>query len=193
VQARDKAGSLEIVGKVLPDELVPLDFEDDDIAEPASGALAEAEPVGTPDAEDLVLADIGNGPEEIGLDTETGGDERADLLSGEFLEESEEGDRWALDNSTLDIEQELDLDDDEHGWTEDSEGMGGAFDEELGLDDADDSLVDDGGLEGVDDPLLDNLAVSDGDEDSLLSDDDDLEDDEEDYQGDLGDAVLGRE
>jgi hypothetical protein len=195
VQAHDKAGSLEIVGKVLPDELFLPDFEDDDIADPASSALAEGEPVGTPDADDLVLADIGNGPEEIGLDAETGGDERADLLSGELLdgEESEEGDRWALDNSTLDIEQELDLDDDEHGWTEDSEGMGGAFDEELGLDDDDDSLVDDGGLEGVDDPLLDNLAV--GDEDSLLSDDDDddLEDGEEDYQGDLGDAVLGRE
>lgn len=197
MQGRDKAGSLEIVGKVLPDERELPDLEDDDIEEPTGSLGSEEELVGTPDAEELALSDIGEGPEEIGLDVETGSDERAEAaVTAELLDstDSEEGERWSLDDRTFDIQEDLELEDDEQGWTEDSEGMGGAFDEEVGLSD-EESPADDGGLEGVDDPMLDSFALEeDEDEDSLLSDSDDLDDDEEeDLESDFGDSLLGRE
>ena len=169
MQARDKAGSLEIVGKVLPDELLLPDLEDDDLEEPTDKLGAGEELVGTTDAEELILADIGEGPEEVGLDVETGAeDERGEAAAGAELldaDDSEEGDRWALEDR-IELESDLDLDDDddEGGWTQDSEGMGGTFDEEVGLDD-EESATDDGGLEGVDDPMLDDFAAEEDEDD----------------------------
>ncbi len=173
------------------------DLDGEDESQSPEQALSDEEPVGTPDAEELLLSDIGDGPEEVGLDAETEGDARAEALGSELWdgEEADEGgEPWTLDERGLDDELEFEFEEDEHGWTEDSEGMGAAFDEEFSLED-ETASVDDGGLEGVEDPLLDQLNV-DEDDDSLLSDDHDLEGaeaDADDYASELSDAVLGRE
>ncbi|MFT3922605.1 MAG: hypothetical protein QM778_08740 [Myxococcales bacterium] len=175
------------MGKVLPDELVFPDLEDDEDTQ----LEGDEELVGTPDADDIVLADIGGGPEEIGLDAETGADERgegalgAELLDADDLDDGES--RWSLDEKSLEIEDELDLDDEDERWTEDSEGMGSALGDDLDLDD-DESLTDDGGLEGVDDPMVDGLDL-DGDEDGLLEKRAIDDEDEEESANELGDEL----
>ena len=134
------------MGKVIAEEDELLDlldaFEDED-----------EEAIGVEDADALDLAEIEDAPEDVGLDVET----FAGTESGLALDEDDDDDgESALDDSTLDIDGELDDDEDEHGWTEGSEGTGDAFDEPL--EDEDDEADDDGGLEGVDDPLIDALV-----------------------------------
>ncbi len=174
MQARDKAGSLEIVSKVLPD--------DDDLPDlPEDDALGDEEAVGTKDADELVLAEIAEGPESIGLDVEAGVDELGEAADFLDLEEGEEG-SWALEEDGLRFEDELDLEDDDEVFTSDSEAMAGVWDDaDLGLDDEAQS-DDDGGLEGVEDPLLDELGIEE--RDPLALDDDDDDDDE------VGEAEL---
>lgn|GEM_PF-4082943 len=187
MQACDKAGSLEIVGKVLPDEIELPDLEGADHDEPEETQREGEELVGTPDAEELVLADIGGGPEEIGLDAETYADERGDqALSAELLDaddgEEGEGARWALDEKSLEFEEDLGLDEEEERWTEDSEGMGSALEDSFDLDD-EDGVSDDGGLEGVEDPSMDGLALDEDEDDEVvlpLRDEEDEDEDEDD-------------
>jgi hypothetical protein len=182
VQARGKAGSLEIVGKVLPDD-------DDDLSVPTDELGGDEELVGTDDTEELVLAELGEGPEEVGLDVELGADERSESVTLDLLDaDEEEGTRWALDDALADVDEELDVADEEGGWTADSEGLGGVWDDEVGIDD-DEENADDGGLEGVDDPLLDQLDLDALENAPLEQDDVDLEDESRDGEGDLGDEL----
>jgi len=162
------------VGKVIAEEEDELldeleDFDDED-----------EEAIGLGDGDALDRAEIEDAPEDVGLDVET----FAGTEDGLALDDDEDDPtESALDDSTLDIDGDLDDEEDEHGWTEGSEGTGGAFDEPLDDDDeADES--DDGGLEGVDDPLID--ALVDDEEHSIPIDgggDDDADD---------GEGVLDR-
>jgi hypothetical protein len=160
VQGRDKAGSLEFVGKVLA-AAREQHADDDSLDELGAGRLGrDDEALGTPDADELVLAEIGDGPEEVGLDTESGADEQADVGALELLDlEEDDGARAALDDALPDLADDFAQDEDEQSWTEDSEGFGGSWEEDdLELDDEAESS-DDGGLEGVDDPLLERLEI----------------------------------
>lgn len=189
MQARDKAGSLEIVNKVLPhdDEFPELteELSDEDDARPGSGvSLRDEEVVGTGDAEELTLAEIDDGPESIGLDVETGTGDRSDGFSDGTaeLQDSDEGEAgsWTLDEAGIEagieVDAELSLDEAEDGWTEESEGAQGVWDDGLGLED-DEAVEDDGGLEGVEDALLDELGLEDA-EPARGRDDDEDDDDE---------------
>ena len=132
------------MGKVIAEEDELLELLDE---------LEDEEAIGLDDSDALDLAEIEDAPEDVGLDVET----FAGTESGLALDDDEDDDaESALDDSTLEIEGELDDDEEEHGWTEGSEGTGDAFDEPL--DDDDDDAADDGGLEGVDDPLIDALV-----------------------------------
>lgn len=127
-----------------------IDEEEDELPE-LSDLDAAAEELGLDDG-DLSSDEIEEAPEDVGLDVETmGGIEDGDES---FLEE--DGEPSALDDATLDFEGDLDDEEDEDGWTVESEGTGAAFDEEL-ADDDEDSSADDGGLEGVEDPSIDDI------------------------------------
>ncbi len=172
MQARDKAGSLEIVSKVLPDDddfpELPDEVSDDEVQ------IGTEELVGTKDADELVLAELGEGPESVGLDTESGVEERGEGAADFLDAEDGDGGSWTHEEAGIDVEAELDLGDDDEGFTGDSEGMAGSWDDdELGLDD-DAPFDDDGGLEGVEDPLLDELGLEER-EGSVLDDDGDAE------------------
>ncbi len=145
-----------------------------DAGSDASGA---DEPLGVDDAEALVSADIADGPEEVGLDTEAGlGRDGQDYG---LLDDEPEGE--ADENEPLEgFEPELDADDeDEGGWTDDSEGSNEPVDTDAIADD-ETPLEDDGGLEGVDDPMLEGLSdelppllpdgASDEESDTLVED-----------------------
>ena len=156
------------------DLLAELDEELDDIAKgdlEAPGGSSEE--LGLEDA-DALADEIDEAPEEVGLDVETldsaaGGDET-------FDDEDEEGS--ALDDSKLDFGSELDDDDeDEEGWTAESEGSAGSWDEDL-LDEGEDEPADDGGLECVEDPTLDDFVDEEA-ESSIPLDGDDLNADED--------------
>lgn len=156
------------------------DDDEDELSEllDALDEDGDEEAIGIDDAEALDLAEIGDAPEDVGLDVETL-ESSDDTLSG--LDDDQEGDEGesTLDDETLDIDSDLDDEDDEAGWTEGSEGAGEAFDDdELLGDDDDPDDADDGGLEGVDDPLID--ALIDDEERSIRIDggDDDAEEDE---------------
>lgn len=122
----------------LQDELPPLSTQD---AEEELGLEGADEP------------ELDEGPEEIGLDVETL-DAEADEL--DLPEDGDEG--YLLDDDKLELEGELDDELDEDGWLDESEGAGAAWDDDT-LDDEDDVADDDdGGLEGVEDPSLDDFA-----------------------------------
>jgi hypothetical protein len=133
--------------------------------------------IGVEDAEDLLLSELRDEPEDVGLDTESAGAEGA--LVTQLLDIDD--DESALDDGAgpLDLEDDIDAEGDEHGWTEGSEGSAGEDPWEEGLgDELGDSLGDDGGEEGVDDPLLDGLpeelqrpgALDEDNEEGVLDD-----------------------
>jgi hypothetical protein len=161
------------VAKILPD--------DDELPELPGELGPDDELAGTADADDLVLADIGDGPEELGLDADAALD--ADSVDSALDAEEEDGVAWTLDDSPVEVDAELDLDGDEQGWTDDNEGSAEAWDDDLSLDEEETDL-DDGGLEGVEDPLLDGLD-DEGDSEALSEGDD-----EDEYPEDLGDDLV---
>ena len=155
----------------------PID-EDDEALELPAPLDGDDEVPGVAESEELALAEIPDGPEEIGLETETGMldsfEPGVDLL--------EEPSMLLDEGAHDDFLAEVDADGEEGGWLEESEGLGGSsFDEDLSLDD-DEDFVDDGGLEGVDDPMVDGI---DDDEDAKPG-----LDAEADEHDDLGEDLL---
>ncbi|MDB4986370.1 MAG: hypothetical protein JWN04_1548 [Myxococcaceae bacterium] len=148
------------------DELLELS----DLAELSDDGHGNAEEIGLDDGEELGAGEIDEAPEDVGLDVETLGGMEAGEES--FLDEDEPS---TLDNAPLELDDDLEDEEDEDGWTVESEGTGAAFDEELADDEPEPE--DDGGLEGIDDPSLDDFAEEG--ETSLSIEGDDLSADEE--------------
>jgi rRNA biogenesis protein RRP5 len=149
--------------------------DEDDAPEELSDSLP---PLSLDDPEEQGIdgadeAEIDDGPEDVGLDVETL-DPAGDELD---LPDDEEG-GYALDDDKLDIEGELDDALDEDGWLDESEGAGSAWDDDALDDEDDDSDDDDGGLEGVEDPSLDDF-VADDNETTLSIEGDDVNEEED--------------
>jgi hypothetical protein len=133
----------------------PLSELDDDLLELPQGSLADDDEVGVEDAEELLFQELDLGGEEIGLDTETGAS--ADTFGSMIVDDVDDGEDDPLDDSTLQIDADIDGDEDEQGWLEESDGaVDGEWDDAL-PDELGEEGGDDGGEEGVDDPLLDGL------------------------------------
>lgn len=158
------------MGKVIAD--------DDELPELSDSLDGDEETLGLEDGDELGLGEIEEGPEEIGLDVETlAGD--AGLEDGFDDDEDAVG---ALDDAPLELDDELDEEGDEGGWTEESEGSGASWDDDALDGEEDGDADDDGGLEGVEDPLLDDFVEEgetrisiDGDDDDELEEDHELE------------------
>ena len=132
------------------------DLEHDDLDLPEGDEPEDDGSVGVDDAEELLLSDLRDEPEEVGLDTEATGS--ADALSTQLLDLDEEADDPLADDTPLELEADIDAEGEEHGWTHDSEGAGNeGWDEASEGFDFDEEVPEDGGEEGVDDPLLDGL------------------------------------
>ncbi len=126
---------------------------DDDLLELPEGSLADDQEVGVADAEELLLQELELGSEDVGLDADTAG---ADVFGALAIDEQDDAEDDPLDDSTLEIDADIDGADDEHGWLEESDGAAaGEWDDALPDELGDEG--DDGGEEGVDDPLLDGL------------------------------------
>lgn len=149
MQAPVEAGSLKSVtgiGKTAD--------EDDDLLDLPRADGLDDEEVGVADADELLFNDLGDEPEDVGLDTEAlGGGE----LGASLDEEGDEEEAGLLDDAPLEVDPEIDAGDEEQGWTEDSEGMSEPWEDALPQDLSEDGNTDDAGEEGVDDPLLDGL------------------------------------
>jgi hypothetical protein len=144
------------VGKPIP--------EDDEVLELPAPLDPDDEAPGLAEAEELALADIPEGPEDIGLETEVGTLDSFEPGVDLDEEPSMLDDVSAAPDDTL---SELDIDDEEGGWLDESEGAQGSWDEDLVDDEEGEGFVDDGGLEGVEDPMLDGL---DDEEESVATD-----------------------
>jgi hypothetical protein len=174
------AVSLAQVGNVLDDDDALEDLSDSLPPVLEEGALEDgAEEVGVEGADE---PEIDDGPEEIGLDVETldaGGDEL------DLPDDEEQGS--ALDDDKLELDGDLDDEREEDGWLDESEGAGAAWDDES-LDDQDDAPDDDddGGLEGVEDPSLDDFAEEEETTLSIEGEDLNAEEDPERVELDLG-------
>lgn len=133
----------------------PLPELDDDLLELPEGALADDDEVGVEDAEELLFQELDLGSEDVGLDAETGS---ADAFGGMQVDDDDDADEDdPLDDATLQVDADIDTDEEEHGWLEESDGVAeGEWDDPL-PDELGDESGDDGGEEGVDDPLLDGL------------------------------------
>jgi hypothetical protein len=135
------------VAKEIPD--------DDEVLELPPSLDGDDEVPGFAEADELALAEIGDGPEDVGLEVEVG------MLDG-FEPGVDLDDEPSMLDDTMpaqdDLLAELDADDDdEGGWLAESEGSEGSWDDDLVDDNEEGGFVDDGGLEGVDDPMLDGL------------------------------------
>jgi hypothetical protein len=159
---------------------------DDDLLDLPHADGGEDEEVGVADADELLFNDLGEEPEDVGLDTEALG--AGDL--GASLEDDEEDEAQAglLDDTPLDVDADLDTGSEEQGWTEDSEGSEG-WDDELPQDLSEDGVAEDAGEEGVDDPLLDGLPEQ-GLPDLATEEEDDEEEDDA-WTDDVTLAQLG--
>lgn len=145
------------MGRPIPDDDEPLElpreFDADD------------EAAGLPEAEELAFAEISDGPEEVGLDTELG------MFDAFEPAIDADDDISVLEDETLgELVAELDADGEESGWLEESEGSGEVWEDDVS-EDEEEYGHNDGGLEGVDDPLVDGL--SDDEESTALDDDGD--------------------
>jgi hypothetical protein len=158
--------------------------DDEDELEDMEDSMQESESLGVDDADALVSLDLLDDSEEVGLDTEVGlVRDLGDVSS--FIDADDESDGDPLENDPLDgFDGELDDDADEHGWTQDSEGAGDAWEGET-LEDDEESHEDDGGVEGVDDPLLEDWVA----DLPALSEDPDLEEGDT-LVDDLGDDWI---
>jgi len=170
VQASGEAGTLEAMIGHRHDD-------DDELLELPGGSLEDGGAIGVDDSDALIDLEIDAGAEDVGLDTESlGGALLDDELEAALDAEPEEG--LAIDDIPLDLDDDLDEAGEDERWTDESEGSSFGFDDEI----EDDPLaeVDDGGLEGVDDPLiaaLENdgeLPALDGEDDAELDDDSEL-------------------
>ena len=113
------------------------------------------EGVGVEDAEELLFQELDLGSEDVGLDHETVSG--ADAFGSLVIDDDDASEDDPLDNSTLAVETDIEGDEPEHGWLEESDGStDGEWDDGL-PDELGDESGDDGGEEGVDDPLLDGL------------------------------------
>jgi hypothetical protein len=160
LQAGVNAGRLSEVGRPVLDEEELHELE---LPPPLD---ADDEATGVPGAEDVALAEIGDGPEDIGLDAEVG-------MTDGFepgVEPLEEQASVLEDEPAGELIAEVDAEGDEGGWLEESEGSAEPWSDGELDDDDEDYAGDDGGLEGVDDPLADGLDDEDGE--SHLGDDD---------------------
>ena len=154
----------------------PLSEPDDDLLELPPGSIGEDEEVGVDDAEELLFQELDLATEDVGLDAETGG---ADAFGALAIDDDDPSEDEPLEDATLPVEDDLDADEQEHGWLEDSDGSpDDGWDDSL-PDDLDDEEGDDGGEEGVDDPLLDGLP-----EDATRARRHDDEDDAEGFEDD---------
>lgn len=149
----------------------PVSDEDDDLLDIPNAGDLDDEGAGVEDAEQLLFSELDDGPEEVGLDVESiASTEGLPALNDLDDEDELAGDE---DDGPLELEDEIDAEGEEHGWTEDNEGSAAGWDDELP-----DELSDDAGLdageEGVDDPLLDGLS-----DDHALPPVDDEDDEEE--------------
>jgi hypothetical protein len=162
------------VGRQIPDE--------DDELELPGNLDGDEEAPGIAEADELALAEIDDGPEEIGLDTETGA-----IDPFEFPIDPEE-DLSLLDDGPLEeVVAEVDAEGEEGGWLEESEGSSEPLGEDLVDDDEDDEYsLDDGGLEGVDDPMLDDIE----EQEDLLGEDDDEDEPAREAHDELDDDTL---
>ncbi|MET0285393.1 MAG: hypothetical protein ABW352_13015, partial [Polyangiales bacterium] len=174
--AHAPAARLTPVGTVVDDDDTLEELSD---SLPPLGAEEGAEEVGIDGVDE---ADIDEGPEEIGLDVET-----LDAGSDELdLPDDDEGS--ALDDDKLELDGDLDDDLDEDGWLDESEGAGAAWDDDSLVDEDDAPDEDDGGLDGVEDPSLDDFADEGASETTLSIEGEDLnaEEDLERVELDLG-------
>lgn len=138
------------MSKVLPD--------DDDLLEFPEDISGEEELVGTKDVDELILAEIADGPESVGLDVESGLEDRSDA-SDPFDADDEEAESALVDEAGLEFEDDLDLEDDGESFTQEGEGLAGDWgDDDIDLDD-ESGAEDDGGLEGLEDPFYDDLGL----------------------------------
>jgi hypothetical protein len=132
------------------------DLETEDLDLPEGDEPEDDGGVGVDDADELLLSDLRDEPEDVGLDTETAGS--ADALSTQLLDLDDEAAEGSLvDDTPLELDADIDAEGDEHGWTEGSEGAGNEPWDESESFDFDEEAAEDGGEEGVDDPLLDGL------------------------------------
>lgn len=166
-----------------------LDEEEHELDDMDDDPMDEVESLGVDDGDALASMDLRDDSEDVGLDTEVGLlRDLGDLSS--LIDGDDESDGDPLENDPLDgFEGELDDGADEGGWTEDSEGAGDAWEGEALADD-EEAHEDDGGLEGVEDSLLDDWVA----DLPALSDDPDLEEGDT-LVDDLGDdwmKKLGR-
>jgi hypothetical protein len=170
VQALVNAGSLNSVtgiGKTAE--------EDEELLDLPHADGGDDEEVGVADADELLFNDLGDEPEDVGLDTEALGG--AELGASLDQDEDDEAQAGLLDDTTIDVDAELDTGGEEQGWTEDSEGASDGWDDEQLQEQAEDGIGDDAGEEGVDDPLLDGLPEEGLSELADEEDDDEDEDD----------------
>ena len=102
--------------------------DEDDLLELPGADDADDEEVGVADAEELLFNDLADEPEEVGLDTDP-------LGVGELglgLQSDDDDEEGLLDDAPLEVDADIDAGDEEHGWTEDSEGGSGeGWDDEL--------------------------------------------------------------
>jgi hypothetical protein len=165
------------VGNVLDDDDTLEELRD---SLPPLAAEDGAEELGIDGSDE---SEIDEGPEEIGLDVET-----LDAGSDELdLPEDEEGGS-VLDDDKLELDGDLDDELDEDGWLDESEGAGAAWDDDSLVDEDDAPDEDDGGLDGVEDPSLDDFVDEGASETTLSIEGDDLnaEEDLERVELDLG-------
>ena len=103
-----------MVSKVIDDddELPQLE-ELDELT--TLGEDGYAEEVGLDDGSELGAGEIDDAPEDVGLDVETGGLAGLDASEDAFLDE--ESEPSVLDDETLELENDLDDEDQEDGWT----------------------------------------------------------------------------
>ena len=166
VQAVVMAGSLSKVGK-------PSIEDDDDFLDVPNASDVDDEGLGVADAEELLFNELDEGPEDVGLDTESG----ASSEGLATLDTDDDEDETALDDEApLEIEPEIDAEGEEGGWTRENEGSTEPWDGELEDDDLEGDVDADAGEEGVDDPLLDGLPE---DEPPRREDEDEDEDEDE--------------
>jgi hypothetical protein len=164
---RGSLNSVTGIGKMAEEE-------DEELLDLPHADGGDDEEVGVADADELLFNDLGDDPEDVGLDTEALGG--AELGASLDQDEDDEAQAGLLDDTTIDVDPELDTGGEEQGWTEDSEGASEGWDDELPQEQSEDGIDDDAGEEGVDDPLLDGLP-----EEGLpeLADEEDDEDEDD--------------
>lgn len=132
----------------------PVSEEDDDLLDVPHASDVDDEGTGVEDAEELLFSELDDAPEEVGLDVESIASSEGLPALNDLDDEDEDGSEQ--DETPLEIDDEIDADGDEEGWTDEAEASATGWDDEL-PDDLSEDVDTDGGEEGVEDPLLDGL------------------------------------